>query len=85
MLLRNALSQTGWRGPVVDEDSWCRVLARQVRALNWTSVRADALPLLEDPRDDVLLDRRLVRNELRRVELVRLGGAIERYGPASSK
>lgn len=65
-LLRNALSQTGWRGPVVDEESWCRVLARQVRGLNWTRVRADALPFLEDPRDDVLLDRRLVLDELRR-------------------
>lgn len=65
-LLRNALAQTRWEGPEVEPGTWREVLVQQVASLDWGAVVADVEPFLEDPRDGVLLDRKLLLAELAR-------------------
>ena len=65
-LLRNALDQTGWRGPKVEATNWRDVVRHRVGALDWPSVVADVDPFLEDPHDRRLLDRDLLLDELGR-------------------
>lgn len=67
-LLRNALAQTGWRGSIVDETSWRKVVRDRVESLSWPSVVADIDPFLEDPGDRVLLDREMLLHELGRTQ-----------------
>jgi hypothetical protein len=64
LLLQNALSQTGWKGPNVGPASWRQVLVERVAALDWPAVLDDVDPFLEDPRDRSLLDRDLLLKEL---------------------
>ena len=66
VLLRNALAQTHWSGPAIDQRSWARIVSRRVRALDWTKIERDVLPFLEAPGDRVLLDRGLLLAELKR-------------------
>jgi len=65
-LLRNALAQTGWRGPTIDAGSWRDVVRERVASLDWPVVAADVDPFLEDPRDRQLLDREILLAELGR-------------------
>ena len=65
-LLRNALEQTGWKGPRVEEKNWRGIVRRRVRALDWAAVVADVDPFLEEPGDRRLLDRDLLLAELGR-------------------
>ena len=65
-LLRNALAQTGWRGPRVEPGTWRSILLERVTSLDWPAVLRDVEPFLEDPRDRQLLDRDLLLSELRR-------------------
>ena len=65
-LLRNALAQTGWKGPAVEPGTWRRVLVHRVESLDWQAAVEDVEPFLEDPRDRQLLDRELLLAELRR-------------------
>ena len=65
-LLRNALDQTGWKGPEVVPGTWRGILLERVRSLDWPAVLRDVEPFLEDPRDRVLLDRAPLLAELGR-------------------
>ncbi len=55
VLLNNALRQTGWTGPEVNEENWRRVLADRLQRLNWARVADDVRPLLEPGVDPNLL------------------------------
>ncbi len=65
-LLRNALEQTGWKGPKVGPETWRAILLHRVASLDWPAVLRDVGPFLEDPRDGRLLDREMLLAELRR-------------------
>jgi len=66
VLLRNALAQTGWKGPEVGPETWRGILLDRVASLDWPAVVSDVEPFLEDPRDRRLLDREMLLAELGR-------------------
>ena len=68
-LLRNALAQTGWKGPKVEARTWRKILVDRVTSLNWVAVVRDVEPFLEDPGDRRLLDREMLLAELRQRRL----------------
>ena len=57
VLLNNALAQTGWSGPALDEASWVEAVRERVSSVKWHSLAADVSPLLESPEDRELLTR----------------------------
>jgi hypothetical protein len=46
-LLQNALVQTGWSGPVPNENNWRNILAARLSDVDWKQVEADVRPFLE--------------------------------------
>ena len=46
-LLNNALKQTGWAGPVLDQASWKSVIRERVASLDWGAAERDVAPFLE--------------------------------------
>ncbi len=46
-LLNNALRQTGWEGPELDESDWRPTVRQCVEALDWAVVEQDVAPFLE--------------------------------------
>jgi predicted nucleotidyltransferase component of viral defense system len=49
-LLNNALSQTGWSGPVLDQGNWKPVIRERVASIDWEAAERDVTPFLEqDP------------------------------------
>jgi len=46
-LLNNALKQTGWAGPVLDQASWKPVIRERVASINWEAAERDVAPFLE--------------------------------------
>jgi len=66
-LLRNALAQTGWKGPEVGPHHLEQDSSRAIDFVwDWPAVVRDVEPFLEDPRDRQLLDREMLLSELRR-------------------
>ena len=57
VLLNNALAQTGWKGPTLDEASWVDAVRARLRSVRWDALAADVGPLLESPEDRALLTR----------------------------
>jgi hypothetical protein len=57
LLLNNALAQTGWRRPSLDEASWVDAIRARLRSVRWEALAADVAPLLESPDDRELLTR----------------------------
>lgn len=55
ILLQNALRQTGWDGPVPDENNWRDLLVEQLRKIDWKRSVADVRPFLERTSDVNLL------------------------------
>jgi hypothetical protein len=53
--LRNALAQSGWSGPVVDESSWRSVVRSALDAIDWQRARDDVAPFLERPQERSLI------------------------------
>ena len=45
--LRNALQQTGWDGPVLDEETWRDILWQRLEGIDWKKGNADVRPFLE--------------------------------------
>jgi len=45
--LNNALRQTGWEGPVLDDVTWRPVLRERVEAMDWDAAGRDVAPFLE--------------------------------------
>jgi hypothetical protein len=56
-LLQNALRQTGWDGPVPDEDNWKDMLSERLRKIDWKRIVVDVKPFLESANDVDLLTR----------------------------
>jgi hypothetical protein len=54
-LLRNALEQTGWDGPVTNEQNWRDILCQQLRSVDWMKSVADVKPFLERSNEVALL------------------------------
>lgn len=46
-LLNNALQQTGWDGPRLEESTWKRVVHDRVESLDWKAAERDVAPFLE--------------------------------------
>lgn len=46
-LLNNALRQTDWEGPELEESSWRPAVRQRVEALDWTVAERDVAPFLE--------------------------------------
>lgn len=46
-LLNNALRQTGWGGPVLEDLTWKPVLGERVKAVDWDAAERDVSPFLE--------------------------------------
>jgi hypothetical protein len=60
VLLNNALAQTGWNGPALDEASWVEAVRARLHSVHWDALAADVRPLLESPEDRELLTRETV-------------------------
>jgi len=54
-LLRNALQQTGWDGPVPDKQNWRDILCQRLRDIDWKKSVADVKPFLERSSEIALL------------------------------
>jgi hypothetical protein len=54
-LLENALRQTGWDGPVLDEKNWQDILCQRLEKIDWKKIAADVKPFLEKSNDVALL------------------------------
>ena len=50
-LLKAALAQTGWEGPVITATNWRQQVRQRTEALDWDKARADVRPFLERERD----------------------------------
>jgi hypothetical protein len=57
VLLNNALAQTGWKGPALDEAGWVEAVRARLRSVKWDTLAADVSPLLESAEDRELLTR----------------------------
>lgn len=61
-LLRNSLEQTGWQGEPISQDNWRALVANRISNLDWSALRADVAPFLEDPTEvDLLTEENLHR------------------------
>jgi len=56
-MLNNALMQTGWREPALDEATWRLTIAARLHDTDWTKVMADVRPFLEPGAGGGLLSR----------------------------
>ncbi|MGH9162084.1 MAG: nucleotidyl transferase AbiEii/AbiGii toxin family protein [Vicinamibacteraceae bacterium] len=56
-LLRDALQQTGWSGPLPDQATWRALVRSRLEAMDWNRVASDVSPFLEVPTDITLLTR----------------------------
>jgi hypothetical protein len=55
ILLQNALSQTGWDGPIPDEHNWRDILRERLGKIDWKREAGDVSPFLERATDVDLL------------------------------
>jgi hypothetical protein len=55
VLLRNALQQTGWDGPIPDEGNWRDILCQRLRIIDLKRSVADVKPFLERSNELALL------------------------------
>ena len=54
-LLRNALRQTGWDGPMPEEQNWRDILCQRLGNIDWKKSVADVKPFLERSNEVALL------------------------------
>ena len=89
VLLNNALAQTGWNRPALDEESWVKSVRARLRSVKWESLAADVGPLLESPEERAILtEETLARLLDARVPLSRASRAprsTRRAGPAARR
>lgn len=57
VLLNNALRQTGWNGPPLDDSSWRRTVRARVESLDWAAAERDVAPFLEPGPASALFGR----------------------------
>jgi predicted nucleotidyltransferase component of viral defense system len=51
VLLRNALTQTGWKHEMPSEGTWRKLLGKVIEKISWDAVTRDVRPFLERPAD----------------------------------
>ena len=56
-LLRNALQQSGWDGPALDEKNWREILCRRLGRIDWGKCVSDVKPFLERSTEVSLLTK----------------------------
>jgi predicted nucleotidyltransferase component of viral defense system len=56
-LLKNALRQTGWEGPVLDENNWRDILCQRLGAIDWKKSVSDVSPFLERSQEVAILTK----------------------------
>ncbi|MPZ17421.1 MAG: hypothetical protein GEV06_05870 [Luteitalea sp.] len=56
-LLREALRQTDWSGPLPDQITWREVVRSRLEDMNWSRVVSDVTPFLEVPTEVTMLTR----------------------------
>lgn len=56
-LLHAALRQTGWAGPIPDEENWREILCQTLRTVDWKKSARDVAPFLEQSSEVALLSR----------------------------
>jgi predicted nucleotidyltransferase component of viral defense system len=56
-LLQNALRQTGWDGPVANEQNWRDILCQRLRNIDWKKSVTDVTPFLERSNEVALLTK----------------------------
>ncbi len=66
LLLRNALAQTGWRGPAPEPGNWRGLALERLEAWDWKAGLADVRPFLERPEETDLLTPENLTRLLRR-------------------
>ena len=54
-LLQNALRQTGWDGPILNEENWREILCQRLGKIDWKKCASDVTPFLEKPAEASLL------------------------------
>ena len=64
-LLNAALTQTGWKGPVMTAANWRPELLGRIEGLDWAKARADVRPFLEREGDLSLVALDVLRKLLR--------------------
>ena len=57
VMLNNALAQTGWSGPALDESTWRAAVQQRLAELDLSGITADVQPFLMDPAGARLLTR----------------------------
>lgn len=55
--LKNALSQTGWKGKMPAEDNWKEILLAVVEKTDWKTVSKDVVAFLERPSDMAMITK----------------------------
>jgi hypothetical protein len=58
ILLNNALTQTGWTGPLVTPESWRETLYIRLKDIPWEQAQADVEPFLLSQQESALLNRK---------------------------
>lgn len=64
-MLNQALAQTDWDGPVLDERNWRDAVRERLQAVAWSQALADVAPFLEPGFDPALLSRENLERLLR--------------------
>ncbi len=57
VLLNNALHQTQWQGPTLNESNWRKVVGKQIRQADWKSILADLRPFIERESEVEMLNK----------------------------
>ena len=55
ILLQNAVLQTGWDGPVLNEENWREILCQRLGKIDWKKCASDVSPFLERSNEVALL------------------------------
>lgn len=57
ILLNNALKQTGWKGPEINQTNWADIISSRIKAIDWKRAIDDTIPFLEREAEKYLLTR----------------------------
>jgi hypothetical protein len=63
-LLNNALTQTGWSGPVVTPENWRETLRTRLKDIPWQQVQKDVEPFLLSQQESALMTLEILKKLL---------------------
>lgn len=64
VLLNNALTQTGWTGPILNESTWKSAVLERLQGVDWERAAADVRPFLEVPEEVDLIREEALKTTL---------------------